>query len=604
MLLSYRSPVGRWLKHISAIAVCSLTLHDCAAVGTPQRHTVVEPEITSKELLGHIQYLASDEREGRYPGTSGSLAAAEYIAGQWAACGLLPPDGMPDYRQTFDMISGVSMGTDCALKAGSHEWEAGIDFIPLGFSSQGTFSGGAVYAGFGLADEDSTSGAQPDFSGQWLLVFQPPDAAAASPHGSRDASLVHQVLHAKDAGALGLIVISSPEADTLPAVRYDRAFHDAGLAVVNVTSSVGNELLAALGITVTAAWKTLLAGEQTAPTPVPHLEITAQVALEYETSELGNVVGYLPGADPAWREQYIVIGAHFDHLGWGGPGSGSMAPQERAVHNGADDNASGVSGVIELAQKFVAQGQELKRSMLFVAFDGEEQGLLGSKYFVEHSPVRLDSIILMINLDMIGRLRDKRLMVGGTGTSPLFERVLPEFNRKYQLDLQLSAEGPGPSDHSSFYGEDIPVLFMFTGAHEDYHKPGDDWTEVDTAGLRVVAELTYDVAHYFNLRDERPTFAKAGVAADMPSRRSFRVTFGIIPGYASIVDGLAVDGTKEGGPADKAGMLKGDVIIAIDGSEIKNIRDYMFRLGELNPGDTVEVQVLRGGEIVRLTLQL
>ncbi|MEE9466067.1 MAG: M28 family peptidase, partial [Candidatus Neomarinimicrobiota bacterium] len=385
-------------------------------------------------------------------------------------------------------------------------------------------------------------------------------------------------------------------------VRYDRTFHDAGLPVMNITSSVGNEILAALGITATAAWTILKAGEQTAPTPVPQLEITARIALEYETSEIGNVVGYLPGVDPALREQYIVIGAHFDHLGWGGPGSGSMAPKERAVHNGADDNASGVSAVIELAQKFGVQ--ELKRSMLFVAFDGEEQGLLGSKYFMEHSPVSVDSIILMVNLDMIGRLRDKRLMVGGTGTSPLFERVLPEFNRKYQLDLQMSAEGPGPSDHSVFYGEDIPVLFMFTGAHDDYHRPSDDWTEVDTAGMRVVAELTYDIAHYFNLRDERPLFTKAGVAADMPTRRSFRVTLGIMPGYASIVDGLAVDGIREGGPADKAGMLKGDVIITMDGKEIKNIRDYMFRLGELNPGDTVEVQVLRAGAVVDLTVEL
>ncbi|MEE9465158.1 MAG: hypothetical protein V3W14_06255, partial [Candidatus Neomarinimicrobiota bacterium] len=172
----------------------------------------MEPEITSKELIGHIQYLASDEREGRYPGTTGSLAAVEYIAGQWAASGLLPPDGMPDYRQTFDMISGVSMGTDCALAVGSHEWEAGIDFVPLGFSSQGTFSGGAVYAGFGLADDDSTSDAQPNFAGQWLLVFQPPDVVTTSPHGFRNASLVDQALHAKDAGVVGLIVISSPEA--------------------------------------------------------------------------------------------------------------------------------------------------------------------------------------------------------------------------------------------------------------------------------------------------------------------------------------------------------------------------------------------------------
>ncbi len=595
--------IGRWIKYSSAVAVCALVLPGCTLTSRSQRQPVVDPEVTSKELLGHIQYLAADERGGRFPGTAGSRAAAEYIAGEWEAAGVAVSAALPGFRQTFDLVSGVSAGYGSTLLIGEAELLLSRDFVPLGFSSQGSFSGEAVYAGLGLVDNDSTAGTQ-DLSAHWLLVFQPPRAADAGSHGSQIATLIHQALQAKDAGAVGLIVIASPDADTLVALHYDRTFHDAGLAAVSVTVEVGDNLLAPLGITTGEAWAALGAGAKVSPVTVPDLEIAAKVSLEHSTSRIGNVVGYVPGGDPNLREQYIVIGAHFDHLGSGGSGSGSLAPREQAVHNGADDNASGVAVVIELAEKFSAEQTTLKRSMLFVAFDAEEQGLLGSKYFVEHSPVPIDSIILMINLDMIGRLREKRLMVGGTGTSPLFERVLHEFNRKYQLDLQISAEGPGPSDHSVFYGEDIPVLFLFTGAHEDYHKPSDDWQGIDTAGVRIVAELAYDLASYFNQRDERPEFTMSGLAADMPTRRSFRVTFGIIPGYWSTEEGLAVDGVKEGGPAEKAGMQKGDVIIAINGKEVKNIRDYMFRLGELNPGDTVGVQVLRSGEVVSLTLQL
>ena len=575
----------------------------CTYTGIRPHKANVDPEISTTELIAHIQYLAADEREGRFPGSAGSRAAAEYITKQWAATDIIAPDALPGMRQTFTMTSGVSTDEGCVLSIGEEELVLGGDFIPLGFSSQGSFSGGAVYAGLGLSDDDSAAVA-PDLTGQWLLVFRPAIAAGSSTHGSPIAALIHQALRAKDAGAVGLIAISSPEADTLVALRYDRTIRDAGLAAISVSAGVGDRLLAGLDMSSTEAWTALSTGATVTPTPVPQVEISAQVQLKHSTSRAGNVVGYLPGGDPDLQGQYIVIGAHFDHLGYGGPGSGSMVPREHAVHNGADDNASGVAAVIEVAEKFSAERQELRRSLLFVAFDGEEQGLLGSKYFVEHSPVPVDSIVLMINLDMIGQLRENRLMVGGTGTSPQLEQALQEFNRKYQLDLRLSAEGPGPSDHSSFYGEDIPVLFLFTGAHEDYHRPTDDWQGVDPAGVRIVAELAYDMARYFNQRDERPEFTSSGMAADMPSRRSFRVTFGIIPGYGSTEAGLAVDGVKEGGPAEKAGMLKDDVIIAVDGKEITNIRDYMFRLGELNPGDSVEVQVLRAGEVASLTLQL
>jgi membrane-associated protease RseP (regulator of RpoE activity) len=291
-----------------------------------------------------------------------------------------------------------------------------------------------------------------------------------------------------------------------------------------------------------------------------------------------------------------------DHLGYGGDGSGSLRPDVNAIHNGADDNASGTAGLLELAEKLAAK--PLKRDVLFIAFDAEEKGLLGSKHFVDNPVVNLENVVTMLNLDMIGRLKDSTLTVGGTGTSPLFEPILDSLQKKHKLNIAYSKEGFGPSDHSSFYAKDIPVLFFFTGTHEDYHKPSDDWEKINANGEQKILELVYDVTTLVGALEEKPLFTTAGPKKRPQGRRGFKVTFGIIPSYGSGGPGLKIDGVRPDGPAETAGIIGGDTLIEIGGKDVQDIYDYMHRLGELKKGQSVDVKVKRGEETLSFTVNL
>jgi len=337
---------------------------------------------------------------------------------------------------------------------------------------------------------------------------------------------------------------------------------------------------------------------------VESADVTAMVELRKQTVKISNAIGVIPGSDPVSKKEFIVLGAHFDHLGLGGPGSGSLQPDTVAVHNGADDNASGVAALLELGEKLASERNRLKRSILLIAFNGEEKGLLGSKYFVKHPTVDLSAIITMINMDMVGRLSENKLSIGGTGTNPQADSLLNSLNADYNLKIKLSSEGYGPSDHASFYINNIPVLFFFTGIHDDYHHPSDDWDKINAEGEKKVADFIHDVVLKLDQSDTRPQFAQAGPKEPQATRRRFKVTFGVLPAYGSQTEGLEIDGTKRDGPAAKAGMLKGDVIIEIEGKEIKNIYDYMYRLAELKKGQTVSVKVQRGEEVLELHLDL
>jgi len=311
------------------------------------------------------------------------------------------------------------------------------------------------------------------------------------------------------------------------------------------------------------------------------------------------VVGLLEGTGETGET--IVIGAHMDHLGYGGRGSGSLGSEDK-IHNGADDNASGTAGLLELAQLF--SNNPPKNDILFIAFDAEEKGLIGSKHYVKHPTVELDSVRLMVNLDMIGRMTDSSVTVGGTGTSPLFEPLLDSLNASGSLRLSYNKAGFGPSDHSSFYAKNIPVLFFFTGTHEDYHRPSDDWEKINAGGINMILDLASKTVRHVDDMKEKPRFTEAGPKERAGGRRPFRVTFGIIPSYAGGERGLKLDGVQPDGPAATAGIIKGDILIEINGKEIKDIYDYMHRLGSLKKGQEVPVKVLRGNDTLELFVQL
>jgi hypothetical protein len=317
-----------------------------------------------------------------------------------------------------------------------------------------------------------------------------------------------------------------------------------------------------------------------------------------------NVVMSLFGAVDSLRET-IVIGAHYDHLGMGGMGSGSRKPNEYTVHYGADDNASGVVGMMEVAQKLSIHKEGLKRNVVVAAFGAEEQGILGSKEFVRNRVEGVGKIVMMINLDMIGRMDTlQKLHIGGVGTFEGGEPFIHALPNRDSLVVNLSKEGYGPSDHAAFYGSGIPVLYFNTGVHTDYHSPTDHVDKIEAKRMAAICDYIFEVVYQIATAPQAPLFQKAG-PSEAPQRASFNVSLGIIPDFTSTDStGLRADFITDGRPAEKAGMLPGDVIKFINGVEVFNVYDYMERLRELKAGELVTVQVRRKEELITLKVQL
>jgi len=296
------------------------------------------------------------------------------------------------------------------------------------------------------------------------------------------------------------------------------------------------------------------------------------------------------------------MGAHFDHLGMGETGS-LYRGSEPQIHNGADDNASGTTGVLELAEKFGNEKDNLKRSILFVTFSGEELGLLGSSYFVNNTPLPVSGMSTMINMDMIGRLNDKQeLIVYGTGTAKEWKALLDSLN-SYNLTLAFHEDGYGPSDHSSFYAKGIPVLFFFTGTHQDYHRPSDDADKINNRGEAKILNYIYDIAYKINTAEEKPEYVNVP-RKETGTTGGWKVYVGTIPDYAANVEGFKISGVNEGSPAQKGGIQAGDIMISFGGKKITNIYDYVYALKEHVPGDVVEVTVKRDDKEINLSVEL
>ncbi len=590
----------------------TLLFWSCTAPPPPQTEPPdsTSEDISSEEILDHIRFLASDELKGRLAGAPESEAAVKYIVEQFQEAGVLPGNE-GDYHQYFDFVNKVSLGDNNRLAVNRHSFKLKQDYIPLGFSSNDTVTSTVVFCGYGFSIKDSIQ--WDDYAGvnvtdKWLLLLRG-GPEGDNPHSPYEPHLPlrKKVMLARDHGAAGVLFVSPMEKDQedeLIPLRYDQSFAGAGIPVIQVKQTVADSILSNSGKTLKQVQERLENNLQPNSFAVESADVTAMVELRKQTVKISNAIGVIPGSDPVSKKEFIVLGAHFDHLGLGGPGSGSLQPDTVAVHNGADDNASGVAALLELGEKLASERNRLKRSILLIAFNGEEKGLLGSKYFVKHPTVDLSAIITMINMDMVGRLSENKLSIGGTGTNPQADSLLNSLNADYNLKIKLSSEGYGPSDHASFYINNIPVLFFFTGIHDDYHHPSDDWDKINAEGEKKVADFIHDVVLKLDQSDTRPQFAQAGPKEPQATRRRFKVTFGVLPAYGSQTEGLEIDGTKRDGPAAKAGMLKGDVIIEIEGKEIKNIYDYMYRLAELKKGQTVSVKVRRGEEVLELHLDL
>jgi len=571
--------------------------------------TVSDPEISTSEVEEIIAYLASEELAGRYPGSSEDALLDEYIVESYKKAGLklYEKSGL----QHFDIVTDIEAGPGNSVQYEGSSLEAKSDFIPVSFSDIGTLTAELVFAGYGFQIEgdelqwDDYEAVDP--TGKWVMILRgvPGKQDPSSPYVnySEDRS---KALLASDLGAAGVILVSGESfnsKDELDKLKGKQ--HPLSIPVIQLTRSAAEKVLASTGIDSLAAMDRQIASSSESASVATGLEMSITVDLQPNTMETANTLAFLKGSDASLQNEYVVIGAHHDHLGMGGPGTSSRRPDTTAVHYGADDNASGVAGVIEISEYMKSVSPA--RSMAFATFGAEEMGLVGSKYLTGNPPFALENIQVMINLDMVGRLNEERqIQIGGTGTSPGFESLLDSINKEYGFNMKFSSEGYGPSDHAAFYAKDVPVLFISTGAHADYHTPSDNLASINMEGAAEVISFVADIAEALANQKEQIAFTEAGPKVRGSSRgRHSGITLGLMPdmNYDGS-DGMPVMLVTAGKPAAVGGIQKGDVITAIEGKSVGNVYDYMSRLGQLKEGMDIVVTVKRGDDNMDILVRI
>ncbi len=563
-------------------------------------------------MINHIKYLASDELAGRFTGSEGFEKATEYIVDEFQSYGLKSFDG--GFVQKFPFISAIKLTDDNSFTINSNKDhlspKINEDYIPAPFTDNMNISGELVFAGYGISAPDMKYDdyAGIDVTGKVVMVLRyHPDHKNPHSDFEKYAALRYKANTAKEKGASAIIFVNGwmpkDDEDKLMKLRYDSAPGIDSIAAVHIKRYIADKILTNAGLDLKKIQADIDSTKVPGTFTIENTTIELNTGIEEVQAEGSNVIGYLEGNDPALKNEYLVVGAHYDHLGYGETGS-LYRGETQEIHNGADDNASGTAGVLELAEKFASMQKDLKRSIIFVTFGGEELGLLGSSYFVNNPPVPVNSMTAMFNMDMIGRLNaEKSLLVYGTGTSKVWKDLVNNVNKKYNFKLTMNDEGYGPSDHSSFYGKNIPVLFFFTGVHSDYHRPSDDADLINAEGIEAVANDVFDMVDSVDNYDQRPDYVNVP-RKDGGRTMSFRVYVGTVPDYASQVDGLKITGVTEGSPAQKGGLKGGDIIIKFGGKKIANIYDYTYALGEFSPGDIVDVIVKREDKEVTLKVEL
>lgn len=566
------------------------------------------PEITKDELYAHIDFLASDSLMGRLPGTPFDRVAAKYIKDYMELSGfeLLGKNGY----QFFEFIDHQDIGNNNTLSVNSNLKTIGTDYSVSSFSSSDTLASSVVFVGYGFSIHSGNliwDDYMPiNIKDKWALILRgDPDYENNDSHFANYSSDRHKAMVAKENGAAGVIFVSGYTFDSRDElVSTKQKSFDIGIPVIQVKRSIADEILKASGNDLKSLEQKLI-DSQKPLTFVVGANVCVRTDVITKKKNTQNVVALIEGTHPVLKNQYVVVGAHYDHLGSGGRNSSSRMRDTLAIHNGADDNASGVAAILEIAQKFTKF--QPQRSVVVVAFGAEELGLLGSSFFTENQIIPIDSISAMINIDMLGRMNEEmNLQIGGVKTSLEAETILNSANENYGLNLSFSPQGYGPSDHASFYSKEIPVFFFSTGAHMDYHTPFDDVDSINFDGLLTGAEFIYEVVAELANSSQMLTFQEAGPATPQSRHgRELKVRLGIMPDVSGVNNnGLKILGVSDNQPAFHAGLKTGDVITAIDGKTINNIQDYMFRLQELEVGNTISLEYKRDGETIVVLVQL
>jgi len=507
---------------------------------------------------------------GRNTGTVGGELAARYIENQYKQIGLIPKGDNHTFLQKYSFYTGKKYAGKNSLRIGGKNYEVEKDYFAFNYSSNGHLNGTSVFVknGIEISGKINDYENQTDLSGKIFFI---------------DASVPNV-----------LDFHTSKSKETEIETRIENAIKKGAKAIVLYSSDTLLELKANLNIK-TKEYSIPIVCLKTAIPAAANLKVSLQVTLEKEKKSSQNIVGFIDNN----ASSTIVIGAHYDHLGLGEDGN-SLYRGAPAIHNGADDNASGVASVIELGR--VIKNEKTKYgnyNYLILSFSGEELGLYGSKCFVDNIVNQIDSqkIDCMINLDMVGRLstKDKNVEINGVGSSPSFDTIIKSISIE-NIRVKEGMEGIGPSDHTSFYLKNIPVLHFFTGQHEDYHKPSDDADKVNFEGMQSVCNYILQTIEQINKRG-RLSFTKTKESTNENTPR-FKVTLGIIPDYMFDGKGLRIDGISDGKPAQKAGLQKGDIILKMGETTIDDMTSYMKALGLYKKGDEVNVKVQRGRELV------
>jgi len=523
-----------------------------------------EDKIVLANLRAHIAYLADDKLEGRRAGSDGEKLAMEYISGQFKTIGLLPK-GTDEYYQPFEINEGKQIGDKTNLIINETSLKSGDDFFPFLFSAEKKIEASPAIA---LQEPD-----MPWFFDLKDIV----EENKANPHFDLVEYIKANSKKAQDRGATAVILFNtSTEADKLVFNPKDKS-EKLGIPVVYVNKEAAKKHLS----------------DETAT-----LNIKLNVNIVEKKRNGHNVIGYIDNASATT----VIIGAHFDHLGYGEDGNSMMRTGEKLIHNGADDNASGTAALIELA-RILKASKAKNNNYLFIAFSGEEIGLFGSKYFTENATIDLKSANYMINLDMVGRLNDstRALAVGGYGTSPQWATVINAQDKKIPFVIKIDSSGSGPSDHTSFYRKDIPVLFFFTGQHRDYHRPSDDADRINYEGELKIINYINGVINNLNKQNQKLVFLKTREV--QVGMSSFKVTLGIMPDYTFSGTGVRADGVSEGRPAAKAGLKAGDVIVKLGENAVSSVETYMQALNKFTKGEKTKVTYKRGNETMESEIQ-
>lgn len=530
-----------------------------------------------KNLKQHISILASDDFEGRETGSEGEKKAYQYLSDEFNKLGLKPM-GNQGFLQPFMFTRGKLYGEGTVFMLNGKKYHLHEDYVPVNYPYNGMVNGlPCVKVGYGISAPElkynnyKKKRFRKKIMGKvFVMELSTPDGISPHSKFAAHASLSKRVELALKHGANAVIFVNSDKNIDKP----EELLKEVEGAEIPVVFAKG------------MAYKTLMDGT------------VAEAVIGVDTRKdeaTGHNVAALLDNNAFFT---VVIGAHYDHLGWGS--EGSLHREGRAIHNGADDNASGTAALIELAR--MLQLSEDKRSnYLFVAFSGEERGLLGSKFFVKNSPVEFRKMSYMLNMDMVGRLKpvERVLIINGTGTSPKWDEALKTISVD-SIKIKTSEGGIGPSDHTSFYLDSIPAIHFFSGTHPDYHKPGDDENKINYDGQISIMKIMLSLIHELNDDGKIPfTKTKDTSMGDTPR---FKVTLGVVPDYTFEGEGMRIDGVTEGKPASKAGLQRGDIVIQLGDHKVFDMTSYMKALGMFNKGDTAIAKVKRGTDVLDVTV--